>query len=377
MKKQGIQYLKISNFKSIDSLELKNMKDFSVFAGANGSGKSNFFDALDFVSRFIRNGITDALRWHGGFDNIHSVKRHPNEAQRFEFEIKYTLPSETTDKNEWYRLGLHNLSDKPEIEESISQDDNLLFERQKGKIPCLTKGETRTPIEGFSTNYSGFHLFSNLFLYQWLSNLHLYRIEPKGASAPAQSDQDSSLLKYNGHNLPHVLRRLEQNKHLRETILEWMETMVPGIEQIKTSLQLGGTAILFKEHGTDKQFPAHMMSDGTIYALSLLVAVLDMPSDSGLTLIEEPERGLHPQVIFELIDLMRTQASNANPLWMTTHSESVVRRLQLDELWLVDKKEGRTQMKAAASGHLQQQDLAPLGVDEAWLSDLLGGGLPW
>jgi len=354
MKKQGIHYLKISNFKSIDSLELKNLKYFSVFAGANGSGKSNFFDALDFVSRFIRNGITDALRWHGGFDNIHSVKRHPNEAQRFEFEIKYTLPSETTDKNEWYRLGLHNLSDKPEIEESISQDDNLLLER-----------------------HSGFHLFSNLFLYQWLSNLHLYRIEPKGASAPAQSDQDSSLLKSTGHNLPHVLRRLEQNKHLRETILEWMETMVPGIEQIKTSLQLGGTAILFKEHGTDKQFPAQMMSDGTIYALSLLVAVLDMPSDSGLTLIEEPERGLHPQVIFEFIDLMRTQASNANPLWMTTHSESVVRRLQLDELWLVDKKEGRTQMKAAASGHLQQQDLAPLGVDEAWLSDLLGGGLPW
>ena len=62
---------------------------------------------------------------------------------------------------------------------------------------------------------------------------------------------------------------------------------------------------------------------------------------------------------------------------MTTHSESVVRQLQLDELWLVDKKEGKTQMKAAASGHLQQPDLAPLRVDEAWLSNLLGGGLPW
>ena len=82
----------------------------------------------------------------------------------------------------------------------------------------------------------------------------------------------------------------------------------------------------------------------------------------GLTLIEEPERGLHPQAIFELIDLIRDQASHENPLWITTHSESVVRQLQLNELWLVDKKNGRTQMKSAASGRLQQQDLAPLEV---------------
>jgi predicted ATPase len=79
--------------------------------------------------------------------------------------------------------------------------------------------------------------------------------------------------------------------------------------------------------------------------------------------------GLHPQAIFELIDLIREQASHSNSIWMTTHSESVVRQLKLNELWLVDKKKGRTQMKSAAAGSLQQADLAPLGVDEAWLSN--------
>jgi hypothetical protein len=37
MNQSNIQYLKISNFKSIESLELRNINDFSVFAGANGS----------------------------------------------------------------------------------------------------------------------------------------------------------------------------------------------------------------------------------------------------------------------------------------------------------------------------------------------------
>jgi len=46
----------------------------------------------------------------------------------------------------------------------------------------------------------------------------------------------------------------------------------------------------------------------------------------------------------------------------------------LSTTYEVDKKNGRTQMKFAAGGRLQQ-DLAPLGVDEAWLSNWLGGGL--
>ena len=73
MTEKTIRRLKIENFKSIDSLEVKGLAPFSVFAGANGSGKSNFFDALDFVSFFVRGGIEIALPYeHGGFANIHS-----------------------------------------------------------------------------------------------------------------------------------------------------------------------------------------------------------------------------------------------------------------------------------------------------------------
>jgi predicted ATPase len=225
--------------------------------------------------------------------------------------------------------------------------------------------------------YSSLSSIPRLPLSALLRNIRIYRIDnPFSSPDQEQSNQDSSVLKSNSHNLASVLRRLEQDDHLRETILEWMETVVPSIQQIKTSLpKLAiNTTISFKEQGT--QFPAHLMSDGTIYAFSLLVAVLDTPK-YGLTLIEEPERGLHPQAIFELIDLIREQSSHSSPIWMTTHSESVVRQLKLNELWLADKKNGLTQMKSAADGYLQQQDLAPLGVDEAWLSNLLGGGLPW
>lgn len=373
MSQAKIQSLKISYFKSIKTLELKNINDFSVFAGANGSGKSNFFDALDFMSRFMRHGITDALRWHGGFDNIHYIPQNEDDIQQFEFEIECSLPGvqdNLMDTQYQYQLIINSLETHPEIKEQ-------LFINQKEAIIRNDSLNLKLPQElnPFQVEYSGLTSIPKLPISALLRNIRIYRIDPFGASISEQSDQDSSVLKTNAHNLASVLQRLEQDEHLRETILEWMETVVPSIQQIKTSRQnfAINPTILFQEQNI--QFPAHKMSEGTIYALSLLVAILDTPR-YGLTLIEEPERSLHPQAIFELTDLIREQSSCSNPIWMTTHSESLVRQLKLNELWLVDKKNGQTQMKSAADGRLQQQDLAPLGIDEAWLSNLLGGGLP-
>lgn len=60
------------------------------------------------------------------------------------------------------------------------------------------------------------------------------------------------------------------------------------------------------------------------------------------------------------------------PVWITTHSESVVRCLKNEELWLVEKKNGATQMK-----QIDFADELSLPLDQAWLSNALNGGLPW
>lgn len=385
MTAKTIRSLKITNFKSIDLLHLENgLTPFSVFLGPNGSGKSNFFDALDFVSLFVRNGIEAALRAHGGYGAIHSEKRKTVYARQFDFEIECILPFKQKDETEkntiWrYSLSIHGLDQKiPQIEERLLVDGALFLDRKKGGHPVIN-GKEDQPIDNFSKTYSALLLFSEIPLSEMLRNLRLYRIDPLGAKEPNQSDRDPSMLERKGHNLASVLSRLEANAEIRSAILECMELIVPGIEKIQTEEQKldSKTAVLFKELGTRKNFPAHMVSDGTIYALSLLVAVLDSTFGYGITLIEEPERGLHPKAIRELIKLIREQASSSNPVWLTTHSESVVRELRLEELVLVDKKEGRTKMKRADSGNLTQENLAPFSLDEAWLSNLLDGGVPW
>ena len=381
MTEKTIRRLKIENFKSIDSLEVKGLAPFSVFAGANGSGKSNFFDALDFVSLFVRGGLEIALREHGGFANIHSKKREGEDSKTFSFEIECDLLEQ---QEVYYSLNINDLDSEPGIRECLE------FNKEPTIKGIGDKGETdavgeRLVVSEDRISYED-RIYSNLSLEhrnhpltKLLRNLNVYRIDPMGAKEPDKSDFDSTKLGGKGSNLASVLHRLEGDEEIREEIQDWMEMIVPGIENIQTEQQRldGSTALRFKEEGIESPFPAHLISDGAMYALCLLVVALDMPSGCGMTLIEEPERGLHPKAIYELIDLMRQQASPENPIWLTTHSESVVRVLNLGELVLVDKIDGRTTMRSADAGNISQEDLAPLSLDEVWLSNLLAGGLPW
>lgn len=368
MTEKTICRLKIENFKSIDSLEVEGLAPFSVFVGANGAGKSNFFDALDFVGCFVRGGFEIALREHGGFENIRSKKREGAASKKFGFEIECDfLEQQEVD----YSLSINDLDSEPGIKECLEFNEE---NGDKGENNAEEKPYYEGPI------YSSLSLeHRNHPLTKFLRNLNVYRIEPTGAKASEPSGFNPTQLDRNGHNLATVLHRLESDSEIREEILDWMEMIVPGIEDIQTEQRRldGRTALLFKEEGFEQAFPTHLVSDGTVYALCLLVAALDVPSGGGMTLIEEPERGLHPKAIRELIDLMRQQASPENPIWLTTHSESVVRALNLGELVLVDKIDGRTTMKLADAGNISQEDLAPLGLDEVWLSNLLAGGIPW
>lgn len=378
MIEKSIRTLEIGNFKSIDSLQLGGLSPFSVFAGSNGSGKSNFVDALDFVSVFIRHGINAALEQHGGIQNIRSRKRRSSTSDQFSFVIGCDLVDDQERTSVFnYSLRIHGLYQEPTPEEFLIINGDRVLSRKKDRGFIRLKGKPE--IHGFPDVYSALSLIPDNEITRFLQHLDVYRIQPGDAKAADTTNVDGTRLTSNGGNLASVLRRLERNPETVADILDWMQMIVPGVAKIQTRQRLtdNTTALLFKEAGTAKRFPGHLVSDGTVYALCMLVAVVGAPAGLGMTLIEEPERGLHAKAVRELVELMRQQASSERPIWLTTHSESVVRALELSELVLVDKVDGRTTMKRADSGNLKQRDLAPLTVDEAWLTNLLNGGLPW
>jgi len=363
-----IHYLKIANYRSIDVLELHDIRPFSVFAGANGCGKSNFFDALDFVNEVIRFGADEALKKHGGFNNIRCLTRR-DKPDTFEFAIEFSTQETALNR---YQLKIHQLNHSPRLEEKHQWVD----EQRK---TWITSREAGQPIQQHDNSFHfPFHLSILLLsndspISQLLKNIRLYRLNPNEAKRSVKNT-DTAELSHNGRNLAAVLHRLEQDEELSETIDEWLNMIVPSLKKVSTDFDPleNSIRLAFQEKGLKKPFSADFISDGTINLLSLLVTLFDRPLPFGMTLIEEPESGLHPHAIIELADTFREIATLSSPLWVTTHHEALIRVLKNNELWLTDKKpETTTKMKA-----IRHYDASALPLDQAWLCNVFNGGLP-
>lgn len=367
-----IKKLKITNFKSIDTLTLTKLTNFSVFAGSNGSGKTNIFQALDFVGRILRQGLSKTLREFGGYDNVHSHKRRSSNAQTFTFAIEI----EIDEKAYHYSIEACLYPVAEIVNETIKIDGTTIIQRVKGsvniKLDLEDKEEEHSIPLGTDNSAT---IFLNLYqsnLKEFLSNIKVLRVDPLNAKQPSLSDHDPSELNEHASNIAAVLSRiLENNKELKEDVLELITLIVPNLEKIESQAQKidNKTGLLFKEKGTLKQFPAHLISDGTIYALAQIILILDRKPNSWL-LIEEPERGIHPQAIQELVQLMREESEDSI-IWINTHSESIIRTTQHTELLLVDKNAGKTIVNHAKKIN------SKISMSDAWLSNMFNGGLPW
>ncbi len=370
-----IDQINVSGFKSVANLELLDLEPFSVFAGPNGSGKSNLMDALAFVSAVVGSGAVKALRQFRGFPQIHSYKLRKGNARTFGFSIRASLDGKALA----YTLKVHDMDTAPALDEVLTVNGKKILEKKRGGDPLIASlaSDKSITIEKLPPDMSGLLFTQGEFpLYDYLTNVEVFRFDPMGAKEPDGSSADTTALHPNGHNVATMLATLEKDEDFRTLVMEWMNLLVPGMEQVKAEPDRlsGGTVIKFKEEGTKAHFPANLISDGTIYALCIMTAVLSRAKTHGITLIEEPERGLHPKGIEALVDLMRQNASIEHPVFVTTHSESLVRASTVNELWLVNKLDGKTVAKNAAQSSAA---LDGLNLDTAWLMNMFDGGLPW
>ena len=204
-------------------------------------------------------------------------------------------------------------------------------------------------------------------------DIRLYRDWSFGPLAklrlPASTNERSDYLNEQGTNLAGVLSNFvgENKRHL----IGALRKLYDGIEDVICPVT-GGTVALRLEEGGDSTIPATRLSDGTLRYLCLL-SVLLSPQPPPLVVIEEPEIGLHPDLLPTLSDLLRL-ASKRTQLVVTTHSDVLVDALtdEPESVVICEKHDGQTEMR-----RLERNDLAKwlenYRLGELWTSGELGG----
>ena len=328
-----IKSLQIKNFKSIEDLVLIEPNPFSVFVGPNGAGKSNIFEALEFVSFLYVFTPEVSLNFFG--------------------EPQDYLKKESFS----FKLGTEN-SEPLEVQLTPTWDHGILKSIQFKN----DYGSTNTD-QTIKLALSPYLEFVKKFQKVFLAN------RKKGRPNINMRNEAVSV---DGSNLERVLKRVFQDTTLKEEITEWLKILIPEFKdiEIRSSDLSGEISFVIFEKSTNTPFAKHLISDGTQNILTLLTAVYQSNEPQFLC-IEEPENGLHPLVIKELVNLFRTACEEkGHYIWLNTHSETLVRQLRPEELILVDKRNGATQVK-----QLKGFDTFGLELDEAWLTNALNGGV--
>ncbi len=127
-----------------------------------------------------------------------------------------------------------------------------------------------------------------------------------------------------------MLNRLSDKRETEAELLNHLKTFYGAAMSLKTTFVGGRVDIRLQEQGNFSVSAARLY-DGTLRWLALLTILLH-PSPPPLVCIEEPELGLHPDIIRPLADLL-LQASKRMQLIVTTHSDALV-----DELTMTHQK---------------------------------------
>lgn len=189
---------------------------------------------------------------------------------------------------------------------------------------------------------------------------------------PIPVGQPIERLEENGYNLAQMLAYYrDYNRPIYARCRELMKRFYEPFEDLDVRLIGTHLQVAIQEEGGFST-PAYRLSDGTLRWLALLVILLN-PTPAPVTCIDEPELGLHPDMISILADLL-VEASEKTQLIVTTHSSALVDAFSdsPESICICEKFEGATQIRRLNSERLAIW-LKDYSLGHLWASGEIGG----
>ena len=343
----------LKNYMSIARCNLK-LGSLNFLVGPNGAGKSNFLDALRFTSDSLNTSVEHALRDRGGIGQVR--RRSAGHPTNFGVELEWSLPSGD------YGVYGFRISARPTGAFEIQQESCTVYfanpateaasyEIRSGQIHQCSLAAPPAAVSDrlFLVAASGQPEFRPL--YDALLRVGLYNFNPD-VIRELQSPDPGEVLASDGRNLASTLKRLaEQPNGKMARVVEMLAKVVPGVLGV-THRPVGKKETLeFRQLVAGSKdswrFDAENMSDGTLRALGVLVALFQPPASDGRTVrlvgIEEPETALHPGAAAILRSAL-LEASRHTQVIVTSHSPELLddKSISADMIVSVTNRWGET-----------------------------------
>ncbi len=392
-----IEQVRLKNFKMFRDVTVKGLQPFTVLVGANGSGKSTFFDVFGFLRDCLAGNVRAALGKRGGFREVVSRGK---ETEEIALELKIRMDLPIGPRLVTYRIDIAQSGDRPRVareqlfysrksgggqpfrfidfrdgagsaitnEAELAEDGKEDREEQRLDSPDILAIKGLGQFQRFKAASAIRNLIEN-----WhVSDFHISaaRISPEAGVAEHLSTE--------GENLALVAQFLYENHREKfNSILAIMKRRVPGVADVEATQTTDGRIVLRFQDGSFKDpFIARFVSDGTIKMFAYLVLLHD-PKPHPLLCVEEPENQLYPTLMPDLAEEFQAYARRGGQVFVSTHSPDFLNSVEPKSLFVLTKEAGVTTIRNAADFE-QIAGLVAAGdhLGELWRQGMFPGADP-
>jgi len=375
-----IKRLRVNNFKALRDVEIE-LTPIHVLIGPNDSGKTSILDALAALCRSVDHELPEAFlgSWKGAelvWGGQYGLSVTLNVAFNSKAITGYAIDVTFEGHGRYVKL----------VKETVVEGD----------VPVSTNGPSPWELHGERTwvgcgaSLPGQQLDSE-GVKSLLEGVHYYRWNPQFLALPVAPDTKRRYrMESNGFGLALCLdeilsydreqfAKLETRftkifPHINSIVLQQepaYRAPVDNPEQVTMLQEADGKGLYFRLKDGDQLIPASQASDGTLLVLAYL-SILYLPKPPRVLLVEEPENGIHPKRLRDILTILREligEQSHTQVL-LTTHSPYVVDLFEPEEVTLctkLDNGEVKTTRLSESPTIRKQIDVFTLG--EIWTAE--------
>ncbi len=366
-----LKNIEITGFKSIGTKQSIYFGDINVLIGANGVGKSNlvsFFQMLNHITTsglqmFIgKQGYADSLLYYGS-----------RKTERFTAKLRF-------ENNGWYN--------EYDFALTHSFQGQMMFAYENAKsVKHGTIDRDRRPPKTLGSGHQESLLRENSslpmtkILLSVLGRCRAYQFHDTSDKAfirqPSAID-DNRFLKSDAGNLGAYLYTMRASKtgiRYYERIVNRIQMIMPQFEAFFLEPAVENPYLIklqWSAKGHNHIFGAHQISDGSLRFMALATLLLQPPDSlPNVIVIDEPELGLHPEALIDLVGMIKIAAQNCQII-LSTQSSFLLDFFNVNDIIVVETKDDSTVFNRLDQDKLTEW-VKDYTMSELWEKNLIGG----
>ncbi|MDR2165249.1 MAG: AAA family ATPase [Zoogloeaceae bacterium] len=383
--KRSFSTLRVKGFRHLRDLDL-SLKPLNVLIGANGVGKTSILEVIRLLAASAEGKLQETINKVGGFGSVLTLGQ--TEPMQFavampvenEETLEYGLSLQQSGTGYWLpqeclsQIGHKKGAKGPPFKFIDSAGNDIRYfdpAAKKLQPPNWEYKPLETSLAQVPKMFREAERFRNA-----LASSTLYHVLDVSPRAPVRLPQPMRPVLspgQNGEDLVSCLYFLRETERDRfEAIEDTLRAAFHNFERMDFPPAAAGSLTLaWRERPYPHPLYAHQLSEGSLRFLCL-VTLLQSPELPTVTLIDEPEVSLHPEMLRLLAELLR-EAADRTQLIVATHSERLVRFLEPEEIIACDLDESGATRAARASELDLAAWLEEYTLDQLWGLGRLGG----